>query len=212
MSKREHALRRILAKSLPILERTLSEEQISLFQAKAEEQFAALEPDAPEFSERVDRSLFLLGVPLLALYRALRSDLAMDQESALSVLRDMLEATYGRQFTSFSGRTLINLSLLPIIRVGPIRDLGIRKLTAANEPLGFRFEQAQDDSALLAFDVRDCALVRYAKAHNASELVPLICELDEVMAESLIGVTLKRTGTIGLGAERCDFRYVKSSD
>lgn len=68
-----------------------------------------------------------------------------------------------------------------------------------------------DPEAAFAFDVRECALVKYCRAQGAPEIVPILCRLDDLMAAQLRGLRLVRKGTIAMGAERCDFRYVKAN-
>ena len=54
-----------------------------------------------------------------------------------------------------------------------IRGAGIQRSIASRRTVSV--------GALLAFDVRECALVKYAKAHGAPEIVSLICALDDLM-------------------------------
>ena len=51
-------------------------------------------------------------------------------------------------------------------------------------------------------------LAEFARRHGAPEIVPMICRLDDLKVKDLHGIELHRTGTLGTGAERCDFRYV----
>src|SRR5262245_39712451 len=88
MHKNEKTLQQILDVGLPVVERTLGEARSALLRPKAEARLAALEPDAPDFRDRVNRTLFELGVPVLALYLTLRDDLGLDQEPALRLLEE----------------------------------------------------------------------------------------------------------------------------
>lgn len=40
--------------------------------------------------------------------------------------------------------------------------------------------------------------------------VPLVYRIDDMLAETMPGSELERSGTIAQGAERCDFRYRRS--
>jgi hypothetical protein len=55
-------------------------------------------------------------------------------------------------------------------------------------------------------NVTSCAVCHAYAKHGASELVPYLCATDDVESEAG-DQGLRRTGTITLGAHRCDFRY-----
>ena len=153
----------------------------------------------------MNRSFFMMGPPVLAIYQALREDLGLDQAPALRLTEDMLLA-FQRKWLKTS--PLLGAVMSATFQLRPVRSLFMRSLSA-REPGGFHFEKVDDPEALMAFDARDCAIVNFARRHGAPEIVPMICRLDELTARSLHGIELRRTGTIGAGAERCDFRYVK---
>lgn len=54
----------------------------------------------------------------------------------------------------------------------------------------------------------ECAIYKLLKQENCSELTPLFCKFDYVMAKHM-GATLKRTKTIVAGGNFCDFWYTK---
>ncbi|MBS1810351.1 MAG: L-2-amino-thiazoline-4-carboxylic acid hydrolase [Acidobacteria bacterium] len=56
------------------------------------------------------------------------------------------------------------------------------------------------------FNVTSCALCHSAAQHNAMEVVPYMCAVDDVMSDKN-NRGLRRTGSIALGASHCDFRY-----
>ena len=61
-------------------------------------------------------------------------------------------------------------------------------------------------SATFEMDIRSCAISKLFSQHDAIELVPYMCALDDVFSDRG-GRGLRRTGTIALGATHCDFRY-----
>ncbi len=75
-------------------------------------------------------------------------------------------------------------------------------------PLGFALEFVSGDgrSAPFGYDVHTCGICRLFAAEGAPELVPLMCRIDYVTSR-LAGLELTRTGTIGNGAAKCDFRF-----
>ena len=55
-------------------------------------------------------------------------------------------------------------------------------------------------------DVKNCAVCELFSRHDAEEVVPYLCALDDKMSE-FMGMGLRRSGTRALGASCCDFRY-----
>jgi hypothetical protein len=58
------------------------------------------------------------------------------------------------------------------------------------------------------FDILECGICKLFKKHNYSKYASILCEVDEVTS-SLAGLKLIRSGTIALGAKKCDFRFKK---
>jgi hypothetical protein len=177
---------------------------VNRLEATARARFDPLFRAAPTYKSRINRGLFELIVPLLALYKALRLDLSVAEEPALKLAEEMVGASFKAKFGPIQ-RAVWSLGM----DVVPLRNLLIKQTLRLDEPRGFRFEAAPEGSAAFGFDVKSCAIVSFAREQEAAEVVPLICRLDDVMAGHLKHFTLRRTGTIGMGAERCDFRYFR---
>ncbi len=60
-------------------------------------------------------------------------------------------------------------------------------------------------------NITSCAICHLFGKHDAMELVPYMCSFDDVVSDSR-GDGLRRTGSIALGADRCDFRYKTGGD
>ena len=56
------------------------------------------------------------------------------------------------------------------------------------------------------YNITSCAICHLFGQHDAMDLVPYMCASDDVVSDAQ-NQGLKRTGTIALGAHRCDFRY-----
>lgn len=203
MTPREY-LDRILQEGRPAAHRALPPGDAAELPARAWARFEALERRAPSFRDSVNQGLFVLAVPLVALYQALRLDAGTPETPALRLAEAMLLAAFEKTFGPVKG-AVWDLGFAFV----PVRNLLLKRALRVDEPGGFRFEPAADPSAEIAFDVKRCAIVDFARAQGAPEVVPLICRLDDVMAAHFRHFTLRRTGTIGTGADRCDFRYVR---
>jgi L-2-amino-thiazoline-4-carboxylic acid hydrolase-like protein len=199
----------VLDEARPEAARALGEARVDAFRGGARARFVALEPSLPRFESSVNTMFFTGGPQALAIYRTLRDDMAMERDPALALTEEVLTAFMTRKFMN----PLVGPAMTLALRIGPIRRLVLKKQLEANDDAnasdGFRFETVDDPEALAAFDVHECGVAKFAQQHGAPEIVPIICQLDDVMASALRGIELRRTGTIGRGAARCDFRYVR---
>jgi hypothetical protein len=75
-----------------------------------------------------------------------------------------------------------------------------------NDPDEFVFAAVDDPESDLAFDILRCAVCQTFARHDALDIVPYLCALDDKFSDAL-GAGLRRSGTLGLGADRCDFRF-----
>jgi hypothetical protein len=92
-----------------------------------------------------------------------------------------------------------------------IQQLAKRAKNQAH-PDGFVVQILTDKKETLGFgygiDILECGICKLFQRHSMQKFAPLLCEIDHITS-SLAGLTLKRTGTIALGASKCDFRFVK---
>ncbi|WP_434045093.1 MULTISPECIES: L-2-amino-thiazoline-4-carboxylic acid hydrolase [Sorangium] len=197
-------LAQVLTEGRFVAIRELGEESAAELHTHAKERYLALEETIPRFRSSMNRKLFELGPPVLAIYLALHHDLGVDRGPALRLIEDMLLAFHRKQR---SRSPLLGAAMDIMLRLRPARSLLLKSMLT-RKPGGFRFDRASDAGAVLAFDVRACPLVAFARRHGAPEVVPMICRLDDLQVQELHGVELQRTGTLGMGAERCDVRYV----
>ncbi len=203
----KQVLEQLLREGSDVLEGRTGSRSLAEIHGEALRRVGALESEAPRFRKTMNRELFALGVPTLALYRTLRDDAAVPPGDALALVDELLQAVYRRRLSSPLRRTLASRAFrLPVLRhvVAGIAE-------RSREPGGFvmrRVERAPGE--LLALDVERCPLAEMFAAQGTPELGPLICKLDDVLVEALDGVELERTGTIARGAARCDFRYRRS--
>ena len=75
---------------------------------------------------------------------------------------------------------------------------------------GFRNTFYPKQKGEYRMDVVDCPYCRYFGELGCPELTRIYCENDERIYGNLPGITFERTGTLGKGAERCDFRIRKA--
>jgi L-2-amino-thiazoline-4-carboxylic acid hydrolase len=200
-------LDRLLCEAGEVPEGRMGGRSLAELRTGALERARELEARAPQFRRRMNRGLFELGIPALALYRTLREDAGVEQAPALVLLDQLLQLAYRRRLASPVLRTLASGAF----RLPVLRNAVVRAAERSQEPGGFVMRRVRDaPGELLAFDVERCPLAELFAREGAPEVGPLICKLDDVMVEALHGVELRRTGTIAGGATRCDFRYRRS--
>jgi L-2-amino-thiazoline-4-carboxylic acid hydrolase len=72
----------------------------------------------------------------------------------------------------------------------------VQIVTTARETHGLGF----------GFDILECGICKLFDRHGARRYVPILCSVDE-LTSAMAGLELVRSGTLGLGAAKCDFRF-----
>jgi hypothetical protein len=89
-----------------------------------------------------------------------------------------------------------------------------KQISKKAHPEGFRAKIITDKKETFGlgygFDILECGICKLFKKHNYEQYAAILCEVDEITSH-LAGLKLIRTGTIALGARKCDFRFKKVS-
>lgn len=89
-----------------------------------------------------------------------------------------------------------------------------KKVSRKTHPDGFRAEIITDKKETFGLgygvDIMECGVCKLFKKHKYEKYTSILCEVDEITAQ-LAGLKLVRTGTIALGAQKCDFRFRKEN-
>jgi hypothetical protein len=89
-----------------------------------------------------------------------------------------------------------------------------KKVSKKAHPDGFRAKIITDKKETFGlgygFDILECGICKLFKKHNYEKYSSILCEVDEITSH-LAGLKLVRTGTIALGAKKCDFRFKKEN-
>jgi len=86
-----------------------------------------------------------------------------------------------------------------------LRDAAASLESAAENEFVFEILPG-DERTDYGIDITRCAVCHAFAKHDATAFTPYMCATDDLVSDRL-GQGLRRTGTIGLGAHRCDFRY-----
>ena len=74
-------------------------------------------------------------------------------------------------------------------------------ITGKNDTYGFGY----------GIDILQCGICKLFHKHNYGKYSSILCEVDE-LTSALAGLKLIRTGTIAMGAKKCDFRFKKLNE
>lgn len=87
-----------------------------------------------------------------------------------------------------------------------------KKVSKNSRPDGFIAniitDKAQTYGLGYGIDILECGICKLFTKHNFQKYSSILCEVDEITS-GLAGLQLIRTGTIALGAMKCDFRFKK---
>jgi hypothetical protein len=181
------------------------------FIADIETSFIRIEPDvrfAKTSKNLVDRRMeiaayFLATIEVLnkngesiEKIRALLLGIANEYVRPKNALQRMLKKLPVKIIDSWFGRFLIRQMQKRIGERSHPDGFAVRVLTDKKETLGFGY----------GIDILECGICKLYSKHGQQKYTPLLCEIDYITT-SMAGLTMHRSGTIALGASKCDFRY-----
>ena len=74
-----------------------------------------------------------------------------------------------------------------------------------NEDAGFKSTKLCMSKEEVRFDINQCPYCKYLTEIGCPEIIRFSCEIDEWIYGNLPGLKFERTGTLGTGANSCDF-------
>jgi len=139
-------------------------------------------------------------LPPIALYQTLQ-ELPIDKESALQVVEKSI--FQGAQRTA----NLINrIEKLPCFY--KIFSMIFNKALKADN---WEIEYEQNDSDAMIFTIKKCLWYDTCLEHNCPELCAAFCKSDNLTYDSMKKITFRRTQTLGMGGEYCDFKFINNN-
>lgn len=136
--------------------------------------------------------------PSAAIYLTAKEHLG--EKAAYAVIEDAAVELTGRYAQKLAG----------LMRVPGMRSLFIRIWDPLTRRLfgpdnGFKNVFYPKEKGAFRMDILACPYCRYFTELGCPELTKIFCANDDRMYGSLPGLAFERTGTLGRGAERCDF-------
>lgn len=130
--------------------------------------------------------------------RALLLGIANEYVRPKNALQRMLKKLPVKIIDSWFGRFLIRQMQNRVSERAHPDGFAVRVLTDKKETLGFGY----------GIDILECGICKLYNKHGLQKFTHLLCEIDYITT-SMAGLTMHRSGTIALGASKCDFRYEK---
>ena len=142
-------------------------------------------------------------LPTIAYYEVLREN-GFDQEEALAYVRE--ETKKRALLNAESNRSLAHMPFSYTMY-----RAGVKKHMQNNFPAeGFGVEWVRIDKKEIHFDMTRCIYRDETEKRGCPELCAVFCESDIIAFGGLAPkIKFERTGTLGEGAERCDFHFKK---
>lgn len=144
-------------------------------------------------------------LPMLALYQAWRAD-GLDQDSALAKVDALYEAQYRQNNKGF---LLIERMLGTIPgSFGIFKRLVGGVMKSGFPAPGFDVRFIGGDAYHFGFDIHRCFYQDIVTHFGAPELGASFCKVDDITMKVLPEqIQWRRSGTLGMGASHCDFRW-----
>lgn len=140
--------------------------------------------------------------PSAAIYLTLKE--ALGEETAYSVIENAAVKA-----STEAGRKLANLLILPGMKSLFVRiwDPMTKKIFGSAN--GFQNVFYPKKKGEYRMDIISCPYYRYFTELGCPEITKISCGNDDRCYGNLPGLEFKRTGTLGTGADRCDFHLRK---
>ena len=170
----------------------------------ADEIFSKLEAESDyKGNEAIREHIQMKLLPPLAYYKALLS-VGYSRTEALDYVRAEEKKTAEKKKESMS-----KVARLPFAY--SIYRIGVRKFMTKNSPEeGWKTEWVRCDGNEIHFNLHSCIYNDLCSKYGCPELCTVYCENDEIAFSGLLPkIRFERSGTLGNGAECCDFHFRK---
>lgn len=192
-----HRLERQWSAMQPYLRSLVTRGDVDEVMADAAQEFAAMVDEIP-YADRPRHTMALSALACagtLAVYKAVRK-------------RGVGVHAFGRAVCAApfpsSGRAVDQEKALEQRR----RDARASQEGAKPDEFVFEVVDGDGGDGAWGMNVTSCAVCHQFSRHDALELVPYLCALDDVMSDAG-SLGLRRTGSVALGSASCDFRYAQ---
>lgn len=127
----------------------------------------------------------------------------MPQERALKLIKKSVEIG-----VEPDAKRLNKITKIRLFRPLFLRIFRLMLNSAFDERSGFEMREIEANGKRLKVDVLKCPYCKYCELLGCGELTQTFCLSDDCIYSKLNGIEYKREGTLGRGADRCDFDFV----
>ena len=184
--------------------REFGEEKGRKIYQEADDIFSGLEAEADyKDNDAIREHIQMKLLPPMAYYKALLFE-GFDKDASLDLVRTEEKKTAEAKQESMS-----KMARLPFAY--SIYRMGVRKFMAKNFPEeGWKTEWVRCDGKEIHFNLHSCIYHDLCSKYGCPELCTIYCENDEIAFSGLLPkIRFERSGTLGNGAECCDFHFRK---
>ncbi len=177
------------------------QEGTEIFQQTAEQYRELLEQADYRGSDVIKEHLQQKLYPPMAYYKTLRNRGITQDEALILVKRETHKAALIKK-----GK-MQKLAKLPFAY--PIYRMGVKRFMKKNFPdEGWETQWVQCSAKEIHFNLRKCIYWELSQKHGCPELCCVYCENDDISFSGLLPkIRFLRTGTLGTGANDCDFHF-----
>lgn len=182
------------------MENKLSQEDCEYVFLKAQDNLSSLATQYEDAPEGEKSHLYRTILPRIAMYRALREKLSLEDSVSLideTVKINCLEV----------GKKLHKFTSFPLMKGLFMRLFGKMITDMFGEKAGFRQKLYEKNGKSLVLDILDCPYWRTSNELDASEIAHSFCDSDTYCYGNLSGIEFKRSQTLAKGGDKCDFCF-----
>lgn len=189
-----------------ILDESYGQIEAAALIARAQQRYEELVSQSGVFKNKALQTHLLESIlPMLALYQTWRAD-GLDQDAALAKVDALYEAHYR---ADKKGLFLVQRMLGAIPGgFGTFKRLVGGVMKSGFPAPGFDVRFIPDDVNRFGFDIHRCFYQDIVTRFGSPELTASFCKVDHITMEALPKqIQWHRSGTLGMGASHCDFRW-----
>lgn len=185
-----------------LLKEKLKEGEIDEVFDKAKANLSLLADQYSHKEKGEKRHLYGTILPRVAMYRALREKLSI--EETVAVFDETIRIAGGEV-----GEKLHKLTSYPLMKGLFMKLFGYMVTNMFGEKAGFKQKVYKKNRKALHLDILECPYCRASQETDTMPIAHTYCDSDVYCYGNLSGIEFVRTKTIARGGDCCDFRFTR---
>jgi hypothetical protein len=170
---------------------------------KIEREYTHLLTSSPYKDKMLGKHLARSILPAIAFYRVLQES-GYSGDKSIAVIRDSVFSVDAPR-----AKILRSIGKLPFF-FSLFRIMCRKSLQSVYGKSGWDMRWISDTDSEMTWDCHACFYEKEFTRHGVQELTLIFCQSDDMIYGNVPAIQWKRTKTIALGAEMCDFRFYKA--